>query len=55
MAAMNCKAFHSVSCCGFAAGGTSARNIAPMDTAVPLVVSICVLCLDLLRILLSGI
>lgn len=55
MTAMGCKQFHSFSCCGSAAANTSAPNIAPMDTAVPLVVSICVLCLDLLRILLSGI
>ena len=40
------------SCCSTAVAGTSAHNIPLLDTAIFLAVSICVLCLGLLRIIL---
>lgn len=42
---------NSFSCCSTAAVSTSARYIPLLDTAITLVVSICVLLLGLLRII----
>ena len=48
MVSMNTNSFR---CCSTAAAGSSAHNIPVLDTANALVVSICVLCLPLLRII----
>lgn len=42
---------NSFSYCSMAAAGSSARILPILDTAISLVVSICVLCLGLLRIM----
>ena len=52
MMAMASKSSNCFSCCNSAAAGSSARNIPLLDTAISLVVSICVLCLGLVRIIL---
>lgn len=51
MTAMVRTGSNSFNCCSQAAVNTSAHNIPLLDTAISLVVSICVLCLGLLRII----
>ena len=51
MAAMNCVNFNSTGYCFAAAACTSAPIVNLLDTAINLVVSICVLCLRLVRII----
>ena len=52
MAAMVSMNTNSFNCCSMAAAGTSAPMISILDTAIALVVSICILCLDIVRIIL---
>lgn len=54
---MTASAFYSnksFNCCSTAAGYSSARIIPVLDTAVELVVSICVVCLLPLAVVLTG-
>lgn len=51
MTAMVCSNTNSFSCSSTAAVNTSVHNIPLLDTAISLVVSICVLGLGLLRII----
>lgn len=51
MTAMNATAFNSSSYCSTAAACTSALIVNLLGTAISLVVSICILCLRLVRII----